>query len=266
MHEMQPGTISGIKGYNMITMAPKRIFIADDSVFFRTKLSDIFVEAGHNVRFAKDGREVINEIRIDPSSIDLLILDLQMPDIDGFGVLKWIKENGFDGKFPVLAVTGVYETGEVMERVKGLGASGLMTKGFTPEQIIFRVNRILYPEKETEGHLRIRVPVSIPVDFTVGDVTRTGFILNISETGAFIHTKVEFLAGTVMRMKFALPGGDKVMHVKGIVKWTTGTHASKTLFNGSGVMFNSIDEEDAREIRRFIGAEMRRIGAEERDG
>ena len=49
-----------------------------------------------------------------------------------------------------------------MERLKNMGASGLITKGFTPEQIIFRVNRLLFPDKaladgrtiETGSHLR----------------------------------------------------------------------------------------------------------------
>ncbi|MBI5902715.1 MAG: response regulator, partial [Deltaproteobacteria bacterium] len=150
----------------MITEDSKNILIADDSVFFRTKLSDILIEAGHLVRFAKDGREVINEIKIDSNGIDLLILDLQMPDIDGFGVLKWMKENGYEGKFPVLAITGVYELSQVTENLKGLGAAGLMTKGFTPEQIIFRVNRALFPDKIQQGAPRERVPVSVPVDFS----------------------------------------------------------------------------------------------------
>src|SRR3990170_613048 len=135
----------------MITEDSKNILVADDSVFFRTKLSDIIIEAGHRVRFAKDGREVINEIKIDTDGVDLLILDLQMPDIDGFGVLKWIRESGRHGRFPVLAVTGVYEPGDVLERLKDLGVNGLMSKASTPEQIIFRINRVLFPDKTTSG-------------------------------------------------------------------------------------------------------------------
>ena len=84
----------------MIVRTSKNILLADDSVFFRTKLSAILTEAGHRVRFASDGREVIKEIQIDSKGIDLLVLDLQMPEVDGFGVLEWINNNGFKGKFP----------------------------------------------------------------------------------------------------------------------------------------------------------------------
>src|SRR3989338_2655372 len=164
----------------MITHDPKNILVADDSVFFRTKLSDILVEAGHRVRFAKDGKEVIEEIRSGPGGVDLIILDLQMPEVDGFGVLKWINEAGLKGRFNVLAVTGAYETTAVIDELKGLGANGFMSKGLTPEQIIFRVNRLLYTDKAEKGGKRERIPASIPADFTLGEETYTGMILNIS--------------------------------------------------------------------------------------
>jgi two-component system chemotaxis response regulator CheY len=245
----------------MITEDSKNILVADDSVFFRTKLSDILVEAGHKVRFAKDGREVINELRIDCDALDLLILDLQMPDIDGFGVLEWIKDSDCKGKFPILAVTGVYEPSDVLGRLRDLGANGLMSKGFTPEEIIFRVNRILFPDKVPGNRAPTeRVPVSLAVDFTVGDLTRTGFLLNISETGSFLHTKVELLTGTSVHMRFSLPGSQKILDVKGIVKWTTAEVASRTLFGGSGIMFSTISAEDQAQISEFVASETKRLG------
>ncbi|MCC6502728.1 MAG: response regulator [Deltaproteobacteria bacterium] len=247
----------------MITKDSKNILIADDSVFFRTKLSDILVEAGHKVRFAKDGRELISELKIDARGIDLLMLDLQMPDIDGFGVLQWLSDEGLRGTFPVLIITGVYEPGEIMDRLRSLGASGLMTKGLTPEQIIFRVNRLLFPEKTAQGQPRTRVPVSLPVDFMLGDLTRTGFLLNVSETGAFLHTKFELLTGSLLRLKFSVPGSTRVMDTKVIVKWSTVEVAKKTFFGGYGLMFTSIQAEDLEELRAFISSEARRLGLEE---
>lgn len=123
---------------------PKNILIADDDNFFRVRLSDILSEASHNIRFAASGHEVIEEIKKNP--IDLLTLDLQMPDIDGFGVLEWINANGYRGKFPVLVVTGTAEPGHILERLRALGATGLMTKAFKPEDTLFRINKMLFPE------------------------------------------------------------------------------------------------------------------------
>ncbi|MBI5234935.1 MAG: response regulator [Deltaproteobacteria bacterium] len=247
----------------MITRDAKNIFVVDDSIFFRTKLSDILVEAGHKVRFAKDGREVINELKIDSDNIDLLILDLQMPEIDGFGVLRWLKENGYAGRFPVLVVTSVYEPGHVMETLRNLGATGLMTKGFTPEQIIFRVNRILFPGKTTNRSPKVRVPVSMPVDFTIGDKTLTGFVLNISETGIFLHTRADILTGAVMHIKFTLPGTPRLFDLKAVVKWSTADIDRNTLFGGFGIMFTSLTQEEQDDLKRFIDSELKRLGVED---
>ncbi|MBI5970935.1 MAG: response regulator [Deltaproteobacteria bacterium] len=246
----------------MITKDSKNVFVADDSIFFRTKLSDILVESGHKVRFAKDGREIIAEMKIDPDGIDLLVLDLQMPGIDGFEVLKWLNDNGFRGRFPILVVTAVYEPDQVMDNLKKLGASGLMTKGFTPEQIIFRVNRLLFPDKTSQRIIPERVPVSLPVDFALGEKTQTGFMLNISEGGIFLHTKDEILVGSMLHMRFSLPGAGKIFDVKGIVKWSTNNAEHRTLFGGYGVMFTSLSDTDAAIIKGFVDEEIKKIGAD----
>ena len=129
----------------MITKNSKRILVADDSLFFRTMLSEILVEAGHQVKIAKNGKEAIEEVRIGANGIDLLILDLQMPEVDGFGVLDWLRSSGHGGKFPILAITGAYEaTTQLLEKLKSLGASGYMSKDMSSEQIISRVDRFLF--------------------------------------------------------------------------------------------------------------------------
>lgn len=246
----------------MITKDSKTVLVADDSVFFRTKLSDILIEAGHKVRLVIDGRELIGELKIDAVGIDLLMLDLQMPDMDGFGALDWICRNGLKGRFPVLVITGAYEPGDVMERLKSLGADGLMTKGLTPEQIIFRVNRLLFPDKASQGRPSLRVPVSIPADFSVGEAVRTGYLLNLSETGAFLNTKTELLAGSVLKLRFSVPGSPQVLETRATVKWSTSDVSSKTLFGGYGLMFTSIPDNDLAVLREFITAEAERLGLE----
>jgi CheY-like chemotaxis protein len=129
----------------MITKASKKILVADDSPFFRTRLSDILVEAGHQVKFAKNGKEAIEEVKFGANGIDLLILDLQMPEVDGFGVLDWLKSSGHGGKLTILVMTRAYEVTQIlMEKLKSLGASGYMSKDMSPEQIISRVNRFLF--------------------------------------------------------------------------------------------------------------------------
>ncbi len=240
----------------MITNDPKNIVVADDSLFFRIKLSDILTEAGHGVMLVKDGDDCIARIKEDAGKIDLLILDLQMPHIDGFGVLKWIGENGFRDRFPVLAITGVYEPNHVLESLKNLGATGFMSKDLSPEQIIFRVNRLLFVDKRASRTLSERVPISIPVDFTYGEDTKSGVIINLSEGGAFLHTKEELIKGAVIHLMFSLPQRPKVVRITGIVRWFPFELLSKIIFCGYGIMFTSVEQEDQEALNDFIAAEL----------
>lgn len=243
----------------MITKQAKNILIADDSLFFRVKLSDIFCEAGHHVRLAHNGTQAIKEIENNPEGIDLLVLDLQMPHVDGFGVLEWISKGDFKGKFPVLAITSVFEPSEVTERLKQLGAIGLMTKGFTPEQIVFRVNRILFADvRAGRQEHSVRVPVSIPMDYLHGDAVKTGFLLNLSESGTFLHTREDLLVGSMITLRFSLPGINRVFEVKGFVRWSTEDISKGMLFGGSGIMFTSLTDEEKVLLRDFVSAELKK--------
>jgi uncharacterized protein (TIGR02266 family) len=236
----------------MITRESKKILVADDSLFFRIKLSDILIEAGHLVSLSKNGKETIEEIKIDSNGVDLLILDLQMPEVDGFGVLEWINDNGHRGRFPILALTGVYEASKVLKTLRGLGADGFMSKDMSPEQIIFRVNKFLFPEKSAGRIEEKRVYVSIPVDFTVGDNTYTGFLLNASEGGAFLHTNVKIPKGAECLLTFSLPGSARLMSVKGCVQWSSDVKAEKAIFCGYGIKFSSMSMEDQDELKAFV--------------
>ncbi len=246
----------------MIDASRKRVFIADDSLFFRMRLGEILTDGGHAVTSAKDGRELIGNIANNSEGIDILILDLHMPDMDGFEVLQWIKDNGYGGKFPILVITSVYDPMEVIGRLKKLGVARLISKAYTPEHIIFMVNNVLYSDCVARGQKRFRVPVSIPVDFKVGERSLTGFILNISDNGIFLHTKEELLQGTLVRLVFALPHNERVMRMHGIVRWTTVNKAHNTLFCGSGVVFSEIEQEDQESIVNFVKTEAGKFGLE----
>ena len=179
-------------GYNstsMITKDSKRILVADDDEFYRVKLGYILTKAGHEAKCVKDGRGVFEELKNDGDGFDLLILDLQMPEVDGFEVLEWMRDNNLTGRFPVLAVTGTYDSIHMFKRLKTLGTAGLITKALNPEQMIHKVNRLLFPDMKSWR--TARVPISIPIDCTVGSYSFTGRLLNINAGGLFLHTTEE---------------------------------------------------------------------------
>jgi uncharacterized protein (TIGR02266 family) len=242
----------------MITKSSKNILLADDSLFFRMNLSVILTDAGHKVTLAADGREVEKKLRKDAKNIDLLTLDLQMPHIDGFGVLEWMKENGYIGRVPVVVITGVYEAGDVVDRLSSLGASAFLTKSYSPEQVIDCINRILFPEEVDTGR-EPRVPASEPVDYTLEDKSYIGFLCNISATGLFLRASLNLTPGSELGLKFSLPDSERVFDTKGVVKWSTPVNTITSYFGGAAVMFTSISDEEKEEIRRFVEREQKRL-------
>lgn len=244
----------------MITKDSKDVLVAEDSLFFRVRLSTVLVEAGHRVIVAGGGEGVREKLGRDPDGVDLLVLDLQAPAGDIFSTLEWLGENGLRGRFPVMVVTGAYERDEVRARLGDLGVARLLTKAFTPEQVLFTVNQVLFPEKIKRGKARKRVPVSIPVEFTAGELTRTGFLLNLSDSGVFLHTDVRFDKGAEVNLQFSLAGLHKVLNLDGRVLWTADDRSTRGFFYGYGIAFNSITDEDREILGRFVDGEMKRLG------
>lgn len=244
----------------MITNECKNILLADDAAFFRNKLSAILVEVGHMVRFAVNGAEVIEDLKVSYRSTDLLILDLQMPEVDGFGVIEWMHENDLLDKVPVLIITGAYDHKEIFKKLSPFNVTEVMTKAFTPEQVVYRVNKLLFGGKE-DIRREERIPVSIPADFMTNDNNKaqTGFILNVTGDGLFLHSRETLQRDSLLKIKFLLPGSESLIEVVGLVQWSSSAMETSGLFQGSGILFTTISEKDQERIREFVKVERERI-------
>lgn len=245
----------------MLSKDAKNILVADDSIFFRIKLEDMLTEAGHRVAVTSDGREAIEAIESEVDLIDLLVLDLDMPDIDGFGVIDWIDASGLKGKFPVIVMTSIYEYSKVLERLRGTAVTGFMSKDLTPQEMVFQLNRHLFCWEAAEGARTMeRVPVSAPVQFILGERVLEACLLNIGETGLFLTTGVTLSADDIVELRFTLPGINKEFDLKGRVIWSTSEVIDKTTFPGGGIKFTNITSEDKELLKTFIDVELKKLG------
>lgn len=87
-------------------MSGATILVADDSRTIRTQVRQILTEAGFNVVEASSGREALD--RIDEQCPSLAVVDVNMPDVDGYGVCQTLKERGtpFD-ELPIVLLTSL---------------------------------------------------------------------------------------------------------------------------------------------------------------
>lgn len=122
------------------------ILIADDEARIRRLVSDFLKRDGHTIIEAADGKEAMQIIESRRHGLDLAILDVMMPGMDGFAVLRELREqeNG-DGHLPVMLLTA---RAEDADQVRGLeeGADDYVTKPFSPVVLAARVRALLKRE------------------------------------------------------------------------------------------------------------------------
>ncbi len=116
----------------------KKILIIEDEEPIRTALEDDFRLENYDVISATDGLEGL-EKAAEPD-IDLIILDIMLPGMDGFEVCKKLRNNGV--KTPIIMLTA---KGQEIDRVLGLelGADDYITKPFSPRELQARIKAVL---------------------------------------------------------------------------------------------------------------------------
>jgi PAS domain S-box-containing protein len=129
----------------LIGKAPRRILIVDDEVITRLMLNETLVAAGYQTETAGDGEQAIAALR--DNWPDLLILDLLMPKINGFGVLEWIRVDQRNRDLPVIILTAA-ELTPTEQRIVREGANALAIKSNTsPQQLLDLVRHIIVAEE-----------------------------------------------------------------------------------------------------------------------
>jgi len=119
----------------------RTILVVDDSLTTRTLVKSILEAHGYRVRLALDGVEALSQLRESPP--DLVITDVQMPRLDGFGLLEHMKKDARLSRIPVIVVSSL-ERREDQERGLALGADAYVVKRkFDHEELLQIVRQIL---------------------------------------------------------------------------------------------------------------------------
>ena len=116
------------------------ILIADDDSANREMLARRLRRLGHTVSTAENGRQVVEMIRT--GSYDLLLLDIIMPEMDGYEVLKYLQINRPAAHLPVIVLSASDDSRKVAESIK-LGAQDYLPKPFDPVLLQARIGSCL---------------------------------------------------------------------------------------------------------------------------
>ena len=119
----------------------KHILFTEDDPFLAEILQQALVKAGFKVTLAKDGEEALQCVK--DSKPDLILLDLFLPRLDGFGVLAHLHSDPSTVKIPVIILSNLMDPDNV-ERGKSFGVAAYLIKASTtPEEIISKIREVL---------------------------------------------------------------------------------------------------------------------------
>ncbi|MBT7216487.1 MAG: response regulator transcription factor [Verrucomicrobia bacterium] len=122
------------------------ILIIEDEIDIANLVGFNFERNGYSVDIAHDGREGLEKIL--KNQPDLVILDLMLPEIDGYKILKKMQRDTRSHSIPVIMLTA---KSQIDDRLKGLelGADDYITKPFSPKELILRAQAILKRNRVT---------------------------------------------------------------------------------------------------------------------
>src|ERR1700757_2194939 len=141
-----------------------QILVVEDEVGLAQHISRVLTEAGHEPTLVHDGETALGEA--EAVHYDLIVLDVMLPGIDGFEVLRRLRAAKMDTRVLILTARG-----EVNDRVSGLalGADDYLAKPFAMQELVARV-----------GALGRRFPETALVKLQVGDL-----VLNLAERSLY---------------------------------------------------------------------------------
>ena len=141
------------------------ILVVEDDVQLARQIASALTEAGHDATIVHDGERALDKTK--QKSFDLIVLDVILPGIDGFDVLRHLRSEHMASRVLMLTARG-----EVKDRVTGLqlGADDYLPKPFAMGELVARVNALgrRYPE---EPVLNLRVG-DLTLDIATHDVHR----------------------------------------------------------------------------------------------
>ena len=118
----------------------RTILTVDDSPSMRALLRHALVAEGYRVSAAEDGVDALD--RIDEAAPDVVITDINMPRMDGFGLIEAVRRTERWANVPILVLSTEFSD-EKKQRARAAGATGWIVKPFDPAKLSAAVRRVL---------------------------------------------------------------------------------------------------------------------------
>lgn len=151
-----------------------KILVVDDESRMRKLVKDFLVRSDYIVYEAQDGREAV-DIFFEKNDISLVLLDIMMPNMDGWQVCKEIRQYS---QVPIIMLTAKGDERDELQGFK-LGVDEYITKPFSPKILVARVEAILRRSNQAAGESLLEAD-GIVIDKSAHEVTIEGKVIDLS--------------------------------------------------------------------------------------
>jgi two-component system KDP operon response regulator KdpE len=183
----------------MVKAAPLRVLVVDDEPAIRRFLRTSLTAQGYLVTEAEDGIAALEDLRRGP--IDILVLDLGLPDINGLDIIERVRGQG--STVPIIVLSSrTDETGKV--KALDLGADDYVTKPFGIDELLARIRAALRHRLQQEGERPVFRCGELTVDLVRRIVTERGVEVKLSPREYDLLRLFVAHAGKVLTHRFIL--------------------------------------------------------------
>ena len=130
-----------VKSSATVNMNNKHILVVDDEEDILELVRFNLAREGHQVFCADTGEKALEIMK--SKSVDLMVLDLMLPGMDGFAVARWVKNDPLIRHVPIIMLTAKGSESDVVAGLE-LGAEDYVTKPFSPRVLVARIQKILH--------------------------------------------------------------------------------------------------------------------------
>jgi uncharacterized protein (TIGR02266 family) len=225
--------------------AVKTVLVADDTAFVRDRFQAALEGAGHRATVVRTGPELIARMKDSSAPIDLVLLDLRLPQGRGVELLRTIRR--MEGRQPPIVVfSGTIASALEVRELGSLGVAGYVNEYASGQHIVPSLAPHLFPDSLSRRSSP-RAVLGIPVAYRFGNRIAAALTLNVSRGGLAIRTTSPLERGTMIKLRFRLPSRKTDIDCEARIAWV-----DQRL--GMGAQFTWIAEADQAAITDFVQA------------
>ena len=226
----------------------KKILIADDSKTFLMYMGILLKRMGFSIVPIESGKKVLKLIKnINP---DIVMLDVNMGDMNGTSVLKYLKEDKSTSRIPIIMMSSDSDA-DLIEKCRKMGCSCYLPKPIKVEQLHIALEECSFsPLGPRRKHLRVSVTKKVVVKYKGKHYDL--YTETLSEGGVYLRKRDSFPIWSELEIQMVIDKGH-VLNIKGTVVHTK--EITSDVFKvppGMGIKFTDISEDQAQILKDYI--------------